>query len=118
MIRMVRLSTGPDGQSHVEESQADLAADGRDLASSWQGATRVRFQESPAGSTLDWHDAPRRQLVITLSGHLEFVTRDGERFELRPGDVLLAEDTAGTGHRWMLTGEEPWRRVYVRLPPG
>jgi quercetin dioxygenase-like cupin family protein len=53
--------------------------------------------------------------VITLSGTLEFVTRDGETFTLRPGDVLLAEDTAGTGHRWRLTDDQPWRRMYVEL---
>jgi hypothetical protein len=32
------------------------------------------------------------QYVITLSGTLEFTTRDGETFVLRPGEVLLAAD--------------------------
>ena len=118
MIRLIRLSTGPDGQSHVEETAVELAPDGRDVASSWQGASRVGFQESPAGSALDWHVAPRRMLVISFSVHLEFVTRDGQRFELRAGDVLLAEDTAGGGHRWRLVGTDPWRRVYVELADG
>ncbi|HXY91993.1 MAG TPA: cupin domain-containing protein [Acidimicrobiia bacterium] len=117
MIRLVRLSTGPDGQSHVEEGALPLDAAGRDLASSWMLASRVRFEESPAGSALDWHVAPRRQFVITLSGTLEFVTRGGETFRLAPGDVLLAEDTAGGGHRWRLVDDQPWRRVYVELPP-
>ena len=49
---------------------------------------------------------------------LIFTTRDGDEFTLRPGDVLLAEDTAGTGHRWRLEGSEPWRRMYVVLAPG
>lgn len=53
--------------------------------------------------------------MITLSGVLEFITRDGETFRLGPGDLLLAEDTAGSGHRWRLEGPDPWRRVYVRL---
>jgi quercetin dioxygenase-like cupin family protein len=59
-----------------------------------------------------------RQLVVTLSGTLTFTTRDGEEFTLRPGDVLLAEDTAGTGHQWRLEGSAPWRRMYVVLAPG
>lgn len=42
--------------------------------------------------------------------------RDGARFVIRPGDVLLAEDTTGTGHRWRVIGDEPWRRAYVILP--
>ena len=44
-----------------------------------------------------------------------FSTRDGEEFTLRPGDVLLAEDTAGSGHQWRLEGTDPWRRMYVVL---
>lgn len=62
--------------------------------------------------------APVRQLVVTLAGTLIFSTRDGEDFTLRPGDVLLAEDTAGSGHQWRLQGSEPWRRMYVVLAEG
>ena len=32
-----------------------------------------------------------------------------------PGDVLLAEDTTGGGHRWRVIDASPWRRVYVTL---
>jgi hypothetical protein len=42
--------------------------------------------------------------------------RDGEGFRLDPQTILLAEDTAGGGHRWSIVGDEPWQRVYVRLP--
>ena len=59
-------------------------------------------------SALDWHTAPHVQYVITLSGTLEFTTRDGETFVLRPGEVLLAADTTGTGHRWRLIDDQPW----------
>jgi len=116
MIRLLRLFTGADGQSHVEEELVDVLPSGRDLASTWTPADAVRFEESPPGSTLDWHDAPHRQYVITLTGTLEFVTRDGKNFRVGPGDVLLAEDTAGGGHRWRLIDDQPWTRVYVQLP--
>ena len=49
---------------------------------------------------------------------LEFTTRDGETFVLRPGDVLLAADNVGTGHKWRLIDDQPGRRVYVVLQPG
>jgi uncharacterized cupin superfamily protein len=115
VIRVVRLVTGPDGQSHVHDELVDLEASGHDLASGWQPASGVRFQETPAGGALAWHTAPRRQYVLTLTGRLEFTTRDGEVFEVGPGDVLLAEDTTGGGHSWRIVGDEPWRRVYVSL---
>jgi hypothetical protein len=34
-----------------------------------------------------------------------------------PGDVLLAEDTTGTGHEWRLVNDEPWKRVSVVFRP-
>jgi quercetin dioxygenase-like cupin family protein len=107
MSRCIHLFTGPDGQSHVEEVALPLGI--------VQAAQRVHFEETAAGSALDWHTAPHVQYVITLSGTLEFTTRDGERFILKPGDVLMAADTAGTGHRWRLINDQPWRRVYVEL---
>ncbi len=117
MIRLVRLFTGPDGESHVEESTLDLEPLGRDHATAWTTAGPVRFQQSPPGSALDWHVAPQRQYVVTLTGRLEFTTRGGETFTLSPGDVLLADDTAGGGHRWRLVDDQPWTRLYVQLPP-
>lgn len=105
MTRLVRLWT-EDGQSRFSEE---------DGLPEPRAARRVHAQESPPHSTLDWHDAPCRQYVITLTGTLRFTTRDGSTFLLGPGDVLLAEDTAGGGHRWELVDDQPWRRVYVEL---
>ena len=53
-----------------------------------------------------------------LSGTLDFQTRDGEHYLLHPGEVLFAEDAAGTGHKWRLTDDQPWRRAYVVLQAG
>jgi quercetin dioxygenase-like cupin family protein len=115
MMRMVRLFTGPDGESHVREELVELAADGSNERSGREDATGVRFEETPANGLLTWHNAPRRQYVLTLTGRLEFTTRDGEVFEIGPGDVLLAEDTTGGGHKWRILGPDPWRRAYVEL---
>lgn len=119
MIRCVRLWTGPDDNSHFEEGVIALADGARgDMLSGKIAAGSISFQETHAGGAFAWHTAPVRQLVITLSGTLDFETRSGTHFILRPGDILLAEDTAGGGHRWHLTDGEPWRRAYVVLAPG
>src|SRR6202044_4086791 len=78
----------------------------------------ISFQETASGGAFAWHTAPVRQLVITLSGTLDFQTREGEHFLIHPGDILLAEDTVGSGHSWRLTDNQPWRRAYVILQPG
>ena len=107
VIRCIHLFTGSDGRSHVEQLDVPVGAA--------QPATAAHFEETPGGSALDWHTAPCNQYVVTLSGTLEFTTRDGESFVLRPGDILLASDTVGTGHRWRLIDDQPWRRLYVEI---
>jgi quercetin dioxygenase-like cupin family protein len=109
-IRAFKLYTGPDNASHVLEGTIDVKARNDVVA--------IHFKETPAHSSYDWHDDPEPQYVITLSGTLEFTTRDGETFVVRPGDVLLAEDNTGTGHKWRLIDDQPWRRAYVVLKPG
>ncbi|MBX7455119.1 cupin domain-containing protein [Mycolicibacterium sp. 3033] len=116
MIRCVRLWTGADDASHAQIGHLDMRP-GRndDLVSASVAVTSVTVEETASGGTLAWHTAPVRQLVVTLAGTLLFTTRDGEQFRLSPGDVLLAEDTSGSGHQWRLEGDDPWRRMYVVL---
>ena len=72
------------------------------------------------------HTAPRKQLVITLGGCLEFKSCDVEIHKaqhiavIRPGDVLLAEDLDGAGHVWKFLPDDkgelnPWVRCYIHL---
>jgi quercetin dioxygenase-like cupin family protein len=119
MIRCVRLWTGDDKNSHFEEGVIALKPGQRSdwLSDKFTVAT-VAFQETASGGAFAWHTAPVRQLVITLSGTLDFQTRDGEHFLLHPGNILLAEDTVGSGHSWKLTDDSSWRRAYVVLQPG
>ena len=108
MIRCVRLFTGADQQSHIEIGRLDLTP-GRndDLVSAAMSSIHVTAEETATGGTLAWHTAPVRQLVVTLAGTLVFTTRDAEEFTLAPGDVLLAEDTVGSGPPVASGGRRP-----------
>jgi quercetin dioxygenase-like cupin family protein len=119
MIRCIRLWTGKDNNSYFEEGVIDLNLknDRGDFLSSKFSTQTVSFQETSSQGKFEWHTDPVRQLVITLTGTLDFVTRKNEHFILNPGDILLAEDTTGSGHSWKLTGSDPWRRAYVVLAP-
>lgn len=110
MIRAYRIYTGPDGDSH--------AVKGSVRAEVLVSATSIHFKETAAHSNYDWHNDPTPQYVLTLSGILEFTTKGGETFIINPGDVLLAEDHTGTGHKWRLLNNDPWRRAYVIFTPG
>ena len=105
MIKAFQLYTGADGHSYFKTGNVSEAVITR--------AESIRFQESPPGSVYDWHPAPTMQFVINLKGTLEFTTFLGDTFLLEPGQVLIAQDTSGTGHKWRLLGTDPWQRAYV-----
>lgn len=105
MIKAYLLYTGEDGHSHVT---AGSIAEGALVK-----ADHALFKETAANSSFDWHNDPIPQYVITLSGILEFTTKTGETFTIEPGDVLLATDHTGSGHKWRLLNDDPWKRIYV-----
>ena len=109
----VRIYTGDDGQSHFEELDLDAGP----VEWSTDGpATGIAFRRGPVGEFLDWHPAPRRQWVITLSGVMEIAVGDGTSRRFGPGDVMLAEDVEGQGHTLRAIGDEPRISALVPLP--
>ena len=62
-------------------------------------ATSVIFREVLPSYDYDFHTAPQRQYIILLDGEIEIETSLGEKRILKGGDVILAEDTTGKGHR-------------------
>ncbi len=119
MIRCVRMWTGEDGDSLFEEGSIELAEGMRgDSVGRAVPAFELSFQETRSGGSFEWHEDPVPRFVISLSGTLEFETKSGAKFTIRPGDVLLAQDNSGTGHKWRLIGDDPWRRAYVVYKEG
>jgi hypothetical protein len=117
-IPIIRLFTGPDGESHFEDTEVELhERDAANALSKLEDVREIQFQETVAHHAYDWHCAPRRQYVITLTGTLEFETRLGEKRMITPGSILLAEDKEGCGHKWRLVDDQPWRRIYLHLEP-
>ena len=118
IMQIIRLYTGDYGESHFETTTMDIHAHGDVVTmSDLMDCHEVQFAETSSGGGYDWHTAPRRQFVITLSGTLEFESRTGDTQMIKPGDILLAEDTTGGGHKWRLVDDQPWRRCYVHLEP-
>ena len=105
-----RLYSGSDGESHLEEM--DLAGHpGLTIQHDVSGAI---FRESLPGRFSDWHNAPRRQYVITLSGEVEIGLGDGTVKRFGPGHLTLAEDLTGHGHTTRVVGNQP--RMTITIP--
>lgn len=110
MIKAYLLYTGEDGNSHVKAGSINEGA--------LIMTDHALFSETAPNVSFDWHNAPVSQYVITLSGILEFSTKTGEVFTLHPGEVLVATDCTGTGHKWRLINDEPWKRIYIIYKEG
>ena len=108
---ITRLYTGPDNRSHFEE--LELPPPGTDTMELQQVAGIV-FRRLDPGYFLDWHNAPRRQYVITLVGEIEIGLGDGTVRRFGPGECFLAEDLSGHGHTTRIVGDIP--RVAATVP--
>lgn len=114
-MRITRIYTGADAQSHFEEIDVPLAEGPTGRRSALFRATGFGLRESGTRE-LDYHPAPQRQLVITLEGTVELKCGDGTRRAFGPGAVFLADDTTGQGHRLRnLDGTR--RSIVVALGP-
>ena len=115
-MEVVRVFTGPDGRSHFEEMTVELDDHGpAGLISTVWPATGVQFREVSGDYALDFHRAPRRQLVVNLTGSVELEVGDGTVRRLGPGTILLAEDTTGEGHISRSVDGEPRTCLFVHL---
>ncbi len=105
-MKFVRLYSGPDGQSHFED--LDTAQ-----FEKIHPAEGVIFRNIVPNQSSEWHNAPRRRFLITLSGSVEVSIGDGTVKTFGPGDVFLAEDFTGKGHT--IAPKDNWTRAIIEL---
>jgi hypothetical protein len=109
-MKLSRLYTGTDGQTHIEETPL---AENKKLTL-LQKTEGIFFREDAANRFQDWHPAPRRQWVIILKGELEIGLGDGTFWKFGTGDARLVEDTTGKGHTTRV-GKESCICAYIPL---
>ena len=99
-----RIYAGHHGPSVFEDIKIPfLTGESRSLP--FLPATGMHFRYSGEEYSNTWHNAPRRQLLIVLSGILEITSGDGTTKNLRSGDMVLADDLTGGGHVTRTHGE-------------
>ena len=113
-LMITHLYTGPDNQTHAEEVELKFTPGKPAEVGKMMQTTGAELHRTAGGSFDDWHRAPRRQYVITLSGRGEVEVAGGKKISLGPGHIDLVEDTAGKGHITRVVGAED--RVTLQLP--
>ena len=113
-VMMTRLYTGPDGQTHAEEMETAITTSSPNEVLKLMAITGAELRRASAGTVQDWHTAPRRQYVITLSGQAELEVSGGKKIHVGPGNINLVEDTTGKGLFTKIVGSED--RIKLTLP--
>ena len=108
-MEFCRMYTGDDGKSHFEKLDQ---SQGAKFFLTTIAAKGLVFKNDDNRDILGWHNAPRRQWCITLSGTCEIGIGDGTKKTFGPGDVFLAEDETGQGHTAL---PKNWVRAFVHL---
>jgi len=116
-VKITRLYNGPDNLSCFEDIWIELESKGPlGLFSEPAGAKAVFFREIQPGYKYTWHTVVCREYVVTIDGRAEIEAGSGEKRRFGKGDVLLAEDMIGGGHRTRALGKKPWRQIFITLP--
>jgi len=105
-----RLYTGADGKSHFEE--LDQKEGSNYFLTAIAPKALVFKNDMNRDDLHGWHNAPRRQWCITLSGSCEIGIGDGTKKTFCAGDVFLAEDVTGQGHTALPIN---WVRAFVHV---
>jgi hypothetical protein len=109
-LKIVHFFTGADEQTHFDEITSGTGDSVKLLS-----VTSAELHQGAPGSVTDWHTAPRRQYVITLSGHGEIEASDGKKVQLGPGSIELAEDVTGKGHVTRTIGNDERVTLWLAL---
>ena len=119
-IKVTRIYTGDDAKTHVEEYEVPLERRGQSATELAEPipVTSVQFRRTSPEYYLPFHNAPRRQFVITLAGESEVELGDGTKIRLYPGHILLAEDIDGQGHISRALGSDDRISLFLPLAEG
>ena len=114
-MNIYHIYADSDGESHFEDTEIVIEDKGNLGRSELMKATGLFLGEMDSEHGYNWHNAPRRQFVITLEGGCEIEIGDGTKRVFKPGDILLAEDTTGRGHICRLISKQHWKTFFVTL---
>jgi hypothetical protein len=73
-MKFYRLYSGDDGQSHFQELDSSRSSE---FFNATRSAKGILFRNDFAPHIVNWHRAPRRRWVITLSGTVAIELGDG-----------------------------------------
>jgi hypothetical protein len=126
------LWTDAEGVSHQTRCQMtefELRSIQPTTEPQWQGTrmhanATILFSVLPVGWIGQWHENPKPQWIVPLSGRWFVESMDMKRVEMGPGEVSFGEDQNSRerdgrmGHRSGTVGSEPAALMIIQLDDG
>lgn len=114
MFKITRIFNDRSGESHFEDIEIPLEDNGEiGFLSGEIPVDKVIFRKVKPDYDYNFHTAPQRQYIILIDGEIEIETSMGEKRTFKGGDVLLAEDIEGKGHRTRNLQNRERKSVFV-----
>ena len=111
-LTYLHLYTDAAGGTHFAEKEFEFKrldhVENRDSITVHEitGVQRAILYKLAKGAVEDWHTAPRKQLGCVIQGMADITASDGEVRRLKPGSIILIDDTIGKGHITKHVGDE------------
>ncbi len=121
VVTYTHLYSDAAGVSHFKQEQLDFKALAGPNASqslsihALQGAQGASLLRLRKGAVEDWHAAPRTQFLIAVQGESEVTAGDGKTLRLKPGEIMLMDDTRGKGHKTAAVGDQDHVALVIPL---
>ena len=88
-----------EGETVIEDLEMPATQQGRGYETTIVPLNGAIFRTQQPAVAMDFHNAPRRQIVVPLEGEVEIEVGAGEVRLISPGMALLADDLSGQGHK-------------------
>ena len=99
-MKITKIFSDEKGESHFEDIKIPLINQGEiGFLSENIDVKKLQFRKVSASYDYDFHCAPQKQYIVLLDGGVEIETSLGEIRPFQTGEILLAEDTSGKGHK-------------------
>ena len=115
-MQITRIFSNEEGDSLFEDIEIELESAGEigNLSNNYPVENTI-FRETSGDYDFDFHNAPQRQFVVLLDGIIEIETSLGVKRRFEKGEILLAEDTSGKGHKSKSIDGKLRRSLFITL---
>ncbi|MHC0443444.1 hypothetical protein [Flavobacterium sp. 3-210] len=116
MFKITKILSDENGDSYFEDFYIPLKDAGKiGSLSEGEKVSALIFREVESTYDNDFHNPPTRQYIVLLDGGIEVETSLGDKRIFESGEVLLAENVNGKGHKTKNLENKTRRSLFILI---